>query len=37
MRIVITGAAGHIGGIAAAALSAHDLVLLDRRRGADRR
>jgi nucleoside-diphosphate-sugar epimerase len=37
MRIVITGAAGHIGGIAAQALSAHDLVLLDRRRVAGRR
>lgn len=37
MRVVITGAAGHIGGLAAAALSPHDLVLLDRRRGADRR
>ena len=35
MRIVITGAAGYIGGIAAQALSAHDLVLLDRRRVAD--
>ena len=37
MRIVITGAAGYIGGIAAQALSAHDLVLLDRRRVAARR
>jgi uronate dehydrogenase len=37
MRIVITGAAGHIGRVATEALSAHDLVLVDRRRDADRR
>jgi uronate dehydrogenase len=32
MRIVITGAAGHVGRLATAALASHDLVLLDRRR-----
>ena len=37
MRIVITGAAGHLGGLASAALSAHDLILVDRRRIGDPR
>jgi uronate dehydrogenase len=37
MRIVITGAAGHIGRLATAALASHDLVLLDRRRLRDPR
>ena len=37
MRIVITGAAGHIGRLATAELASHDLVLLDRRRLRDRR
>lgn len=37
MRIVITGAAGHIGMLAAAELASHDLVLVDRHRTRDRR
>lgn len=37
MRIVITGAAGHIGRLATAELASHDLVLLDRQRTGDPR
>jgi uronate dehydrogenase len=37
MRVVITGAAGHIGAMAAQALSVHNLVLVGRRSRRDRR